>query len=64
MNHYHTPTATRTGIVIGGAYTPQRSASYADPIEHPVTRCGHCAVVYVSSAILAVLAVLLIAGAL
>lgn len=29
----HTPQATKTGIVIGGAYVPSRTPRYADPIE-------------------------------
>lgn len=40
----HDPTVdgyavTKTGIVIGGAWTPSRSARYADPLEvHQVKR--------------------------
>lgn len=29
----HTPIATKTGIVIGGAYVPPRNTRYADPFE-------------------------------
>jgi hypothetical protein len=32
------PASTRTGIVIGGAYLPQRNARYADPIELPESK--------------------------
>jgi hypothetical protein len=50
---HNDPVATRTGIVIGGAYTPRRTARYADPLEvHPVTRRGHRAVLIVGLLIL------------
>jgi len=64
MPYHHTPAATRTGIVIGGAYTPRRSPSYADPIEHHVTRRGHSAALYVGGVILALMGALLVAGVL
>lgn len=42
---------TRTGIVIGRAYTPPRGPEYACAIERPsadpVTEAGHRAVVWV-----------------
>lgn len=39
---------TRTGIVIGGAYTPRRDAAYAEPVEHPITTLGHRIVPWVA----------------
>jgi hypothetical protein len=54
---HNDPVATRTGIVIGGAYVPRRPARYADPIEmHPITRRGHRAVVVVGLVILGLFA--------
>lgn len=32
------PVTTKTGIVIGGAWTPRRSARYAEAIEYPSHR--------------------------
>jgi hypothetical protein len=63
----NTPTATRTGIVIGGAYVPRLPSDAADPIrrypvEHPVTRAGHWVATRVGAVLLGVLVALLIGG--
>jgi hypothetical protein len=64
---HNDPAATRTGIVIGGAYVRRLPAHQADPIElhrrrSRVTDLGHRAVVVVGVAILLGFAVAALTG--